>query len=253
MPMGELIRSRRLARQWTQSQLADQLATSSCDPNGAPGRDAVKRWETGKVIPGKHWIRHLSQVLGVPDRELTAEAKLDRLNRRAFLGVSALAVRHGDPASDMAASIAGCDPGPLARVQTTYGADIVTASLTDKGSTAHLRRWMLDGDVPILRVNAAGILAKVPGQGQADEVARVLAHDEEVRNLYMRAVTSRVCAVDWTTGGRIVSQPASYGHRADFLAARFAREALNPRDAGARWCSSVMLRELSPMIGRSPA
>ncbi|MFE9679801.1 hypothetical protein ACFYO5_37870 [Streptomyces sp. NPDC006259] len=105
---------------------------------------------------------------------------------------------------------------------------VVTASLADKASTANLRRWMLDGDVPILRVNAAGILAKLPGQGQADQVARVLAHDEEVRHLYMTAVTSRVCAVDWTTAGRIVSQPASYGPRADFLATRFAREALNP-------------------------
>ncbi|MDQ0808727.1 hypothetical protein QFZ63_000441 [Streptomyces sp. B3I7] len=69
----------------------------------------------------------------------------------------------------------------------------------------------------------------------------------------MTAVTSRVCAVDWTTAGRVVSQLAAYGHRADFLATRLAGEALNPRDSGARWCSSVMLRELSPMIGRSPA
>ncbi|MFF3503183.1 hypothetical protein [Streptomyces sp. NPDC003247] len=62
-----------------------------------------------------------------------------------------------------------------------------------------------------------------------------------------------MCAVDWTTARRIASQPAAYAHRADFLAARFAREALNPADSGARWCSSVMLRELSPVIGRSPA
>lgn len=191
-------------------------------------------------------------ALVVPVEQLEAEARLDRVNRRAFLGLSALAVTHGALATEMAASIAGSDPVPLARVQTTHGADVVTASLTDKATTANLRRWMLDGDVPILRVNAAGILAKLPGQGQADQVARVLAHDEEPRHLYLTAVTSRVCAVDWTTAGRIVSQPAAYGHWADFLATRFAREALNPRDSGARWCSSVMLRELSPMIGRSP-
>ncbi|MFH9477553.1 hypothetical protein ACH4L7_27485 [Streptomyces anulatus] len=41
------------------------------------------------------------------------------------------------------------------------------------------------------------------------------------------AVTSRVCAVDWTTAGRIAYQPAAYAHRADFLATRFAKEALN--------------------------
>lgn len=69
----------------------------------------------------------------------------------------------------------------------------------------------------------------------------------------MAAVTSRVCAVDWTTAGRIADLPAVYGHRSDFLATRFTREAFNPGDSGARWCSSVMLRQLSPMIGRSPA
>lgn len=253
MPIGQLIRDLRLLKHWTQVQLAEQLAICAGEPAGAPDRDAVKRWETGKVIPGKYWIGHLSRVLGVPVEQLEEEARLDRVNRRGFLGLSALAVTHGALATEMAASIAGSDPVPLARVQTTHGADIVTASMADKASAVHLRRWMLDGDVPILRVNAAGILAKLPGQGQADQVARVLAHDEEVRHLYMTAVTSRVCAVDWTTAGRIVSQPAAYGHRADFLATRFAREALNPRDSGARWCSSVMLRELSPMIGRSPA
>jgi transcriptional regulator with XRE-family HTH domain len=253
MPIGQLIRDLRALKGWTQAQLAERLAIAAGDPEGAPGRDAVKRWEGGKVIPGRYWIGYLSRVLVVPAEILEAEARLDRVNRRGFLGLSALAVTHGALATEMAASIADRDPGPLARVQTTHGADIVTASLTDKASAAHLRRWMADGDVPILRVNSAGILAKVPGQGLADEVARVLTHDEEVRHLYLTAVTSRVCAVDWTTAGQIASRPAAYAHRADFLAIRFAREALNPRDSGARWCASVMLRELSPMIGRSPA
>ncbi|MER6629600.1 helix-turn-helix transcriptional regulator [Streptomyces sp. NPDC000987] len=253
MPIGQLIRDLRTLKQWTQARLAEELAVSAGDPTGAPGRDAVKRWENGKVVPGKHWVGHLAHVLGVPPEQLSMEATLDRVNRRVFLGLSALAVTHGALASEMAASIADRDPGPLARVQTTHGTDIVTASLADKASTANLRRWMLDGDMPVLRVNATGILAKLPGQGKADQVARVLAHDEEVRHLYMTAVISRVCAVDWTTAGRIASRPMDYAHRADFLATRFAREALNPHDSGARWCSSVMLRELSPMIGRSPA
>ncbi|MET9062884.1 hypothetical protein ABZX99_34340 [Streptomyces antibioticus] len=60
-----------------------------------------------------------------------------------------------------------------------HSAVIATASLTNKTSTASLRRWTLDGDVPILRVSAAGILARLPGQGKADQVARVLAYDEK--------------------------------------------------------------------------
>lgn len=111
---------------------------------------------------------------------------------------------------------------------------------------------MTDGDSAILRVNSAGILAKLPGAEKATEVARVLAHDEDVRHLYMTAVTARTCGVDWTTAGAIALDPAAYTHRAQYLAQRFAKEALNPRDADARWCSSVMLQQLSPMIGWSP-
>lgn len=254
MPIGQLIRDLRERKHLTQRQLAEELAISAGDPTGAPGRDAVKRWESGRVIPGRHWILHLSHVLGVPVDTLAAEATLDRMNRRAFLGLAGLTVTHGALAAELAASIAGHDAGPLASVQTTHSADIVTASLlTDKAATKTLHRWMGDGETSILRVNAAGILAKVPGQGEADEVTRVLVHDEDVRHLYMTAVTSRVCVVDWTTAGRIAAQPRAYGHRAEYLATRFAREALNPNDSGARWCSSVMLRELCPMIGRSPA
>ncbi|MFF3583993.1 helix-turn-helix domain-containing protein [Streptomyces mirabilis] len=112
MPIGQLFRDLRDLKQWTQTQLAEQLAISAGDPTGAPGRDAVKRWETGKVIPGRHWIGHLSGVLGVPAGQLAAEATLDRVNRRAFLGLSTLAVTHGPLASEMAASIGGRDPGP---------------------------------------------------------------------------------------------------------------------------------------------
>ena len=39
--------------------------------------------------------------------------------------------------------------------------------MADRGTVAHLRRWMDDGNNPVLRVNAAGILAKVPGQVEA--------------------------------------------------------------------------------------
>ncbi|MEU3601134.1 hypothetical protein ABZ714_20805 [Streptomyces sp. NPDC006798] len=110
---------------------------------------------------------------------------------------------------------------------------------------------MQDEATPVLRVNAAGIVAKLPGYDHASRVAQVLTHDAEVRHLYMTAVTSRVCAVDWTTAGRIVTNPGAYQPRAQFLASRFAHESTNARDTGARWCSSVMLRELSPMIGWS--
>ena len=84
------------------------------------------------------------------------------MNRRAFPSLTALAATHGKLATDVFSSIAGRDPGPLATVQTTHGTDLVIASMADKGAVRSLRTWMTDGDTATLRVNAAGILVKLP-------------------------------------------------------------------------------------------
>jgi transcriptional regulator with XRE-family HTH domain len=244
---GSLIRDLRDSRGWSQNQLADAL----CQVSGRPtiSRDEVKRWETGKVIPGRFWIRYLSRVFDVPLDLLTSEAMLSRMDRRGFLGLSALTVAHGKLAAEMTGSIAMSDTGPLASVQTTHGVDLVIASLVDRPSRTRLRRWMNEGDSAVLRVNAAGILAKTPGQDPATEVAQVLAHDQATRNLYLTAVISRVCAIAWPAAGRLATgETKPTAKQARYLASRLAREVLNPSDAGARWCSAAMLRDLSPLL-----
>ena len=134
-------------------------------------------------------------------------------------------------------------------VQTTHGTDLVIASLADRGTVAHLRQWLDDGDNPVLRVNAAGILAKVPGQVEASHVAAALGRDAEVRGRYMTAVVARLCGLDWPIAAQLAEDPAGFAQPA-LVAQRFAREAVSDRDAGARWCASVMLQALSPLIGR---
>jgi transcriptional regulator with XRE-family HTH domain len=247
--LSSLIRDLRQSQSWSQTD----LATTLCLVSGHPtvGREEVHRWETGKVIPGRFWLVHLSKVLDVPLDVLTSEAKLSRMNRRAFLSLSALTVVHGKVATEMAASISGGDYGPLTQVQTTHGTDLVIASLADRPSVRRLRSWMLDGETDILRVNAAGILAKTPDQDTAKQVAQVLANDPAARQLYTTAVISRVGALPWTTASKLASgQMRPTDKQANFLAARFASEVLNPRDAGARWCSAALLRDLSPRIGQ---
>lgn len=100
----------------------------------------------------------------------------------------------------------------------------------------------------MLRVNAAGIIAKMPGQHGAIDVTHVLLNDHEVRQLYMTAVTARVCGFGWDTAERLSKDPYSVPDKASFLAARFADEATNPRDVGARWCSAVILRDISLLV-----
>jgi hypothetical protein len=68
----------------------------------------------------------------------------------------------------------------------------------------------------------------------------------------MTAVTARTCGLDWQTAGRLAADPQTAHARAPFIAARLADEVTNPRDAGARWCAAVMLRDISPLLGKEP-
>lgn len=237
-----------MALNLTQARLAELLSISAQDSSGAPGRDAVKRWESGKVIPWPFWQEHLSRVLAVPLDVMHEAASLSRVNRRSFLGLGAMVAVHGAVAKDLVASIASGDSDTLARVQTTHQTDIVTAAFADKPSIVRLRKWSHGDDNAVLRVNAVGILAKIPNTDYASEVAASLVHDPEMRSLYLTAVTSRVCAVDWEIAEKITTHPEAHVKDALYLATRFAQEAVNPRDVGARWCSSHMLRELSPLL-----
>jgi hypothetical protein len=250
MALGGLIRDLRLSLGWSQTD----LATALCATSGHPtiGREEVHRWEVEKIIPGKFWLSHLATVLDLPLDVLVAEAKLSRMNRRNFLSLSALTVAHRKLATELTTSIASTDAGPLATVQTTHGTDLVIAALSDGTSKRNLKRWMYDGDNPILRVNAAGILAKLPDQEAAEQVAVVLGADDETRELYTTAVIARVGALPWATASAIAKGRTLSAQQAQFLAARFTRETLNPRDAGARWCSATMLRELSPLLTLPP-
>lgn len=195
--------------------------------------------ETGQRAATTGVVRAYERVLGVGQLG-------DEVNRR---DLARLVAANTTVATELAASIAGNDPGPLAMVQTTHGTDLAIATLADRGTVAHLRRWLDDGDNPVLRVNAAGILAKVPGQVEASHVAAALGRDAEVRCRYMTAVVARVCGLDWPIAAQLAEDPGGFAQPA-LVAQRFAREAVSDRDAGARWCAAAMLQALGPLIGR---
>ncbi|MGH3868230.1 MAG: helix-turn-helix domain-containing protein [Pseudonocardiaceae bacterium] len=190
-----------------------------------------------------------TDVVTVYERVLGIGQLGDDVNRRDSVKVASLVSENIKVATEIAASIAGNDPGPLATVQTTHGTDLAIATLADRGTVAHLRRWLDDGDNPVLRVNAAGILAKVPGQIEASRVTAALGRDVEVRSRYMTAVVARVCGLDWQVATQLTENPVGFPQPV-LVAQRFAREAVNDRDAGARWCAAAMLQALSPMMGR---
>ncbi len=94
-------------------------------------------------------------------------------------------------------------------------------------------------------MNAAGILAKVPGQAEAAYVTAALDQDPDIRSRYMTAVIARVCGLDWPVAAQLAANPAGFP-QAVLVTQRFASEALSDRDAGARWCAAAMLQALSP-------
>lgn len=198
--------------------------------------------EAGKRTATADVVNAYERVLGIGQLG-------DEMNRRGFFKVASLVAGNTKLAAELAASIAGNDPGPLAAVQTTHGTDLAIATLADRGAVAHLGRWLDNGDNPVLRVNAAGILAKVPGQAEASHVTAALGRDLDVRSRYMTAVIARVCGLDWCVAAQLADNPAGFPQPI-LVTQRFAREAVSDRDVGARWCAAAMLQVLSPLIGR---
>lgn len=192
--------------------------------------------------------RDHQRIFSPPLPQAGEEDSEDPVNRREFLSLSALTAAHRNLASELTASIAAGDGGPLATAQTTHGTDLVIAALTDQGSTRRLRGWMNDGHNPVLRVNATGILAKLQDQDAARQVAAVLDADAEVRQLYTTAVVARVGGLPWATAAKLAAGRVPTQRQAHLLAARLSQEVLNPHDAGARWCSASLLRDLSPLL-----
>ncbi|MGH3919905.1 MAG: helix-turn-helix domain-containing protein [Pseudonocardiaceae bacterium] len=97
--------------------------------------------ETGKRAATTDVVKAYERVLGIGQLG-------DDVNRRDFFKVASLVAGNTTVASGLAASIAGNDPGPLATVQTTHGTDLAIATLADRGTVVHLRRWLDNGDNP---------------------------------------------------------------------------------------------------------
>ncbi|MGH3800272.1 MAG: helix-turn-helix domain-containing protein [Pseudonocardiaceae bacterium] len=233
MTVGEALRAARNAADISLSVMASRTHYS---------KPYLSMVETGRRAATRDVVSAYERALGIGQLG-------DDVKRRGFFKVAGLVAGNAKVAAELAASVAGNDPGPLATVQTTHGTDLAIATVADRGSVAYLRRWLDDGDDPVLRVNAAGILAKIPGQYEAPQVTAALARDLDVRCRYMTAVVARVCCLDWPIAAQLAEHPADFPQPV-LVAQRFARETLSDRDAGARWCSAAMLQALSPMIGR---
>ncbi len=190
----------------------------------------VSRWENGKRQP-TFWLPHIARALDVDVRVL----ELGQARRRAFV-LPALSGSFGalsppnlrlpahshDSAAEIVSAIAAGDTGPLATVQTSHETDLLISHFAsgDAATSRRLVRWLEEGPA-VLRVNACGIVAKSARPELVDSATHALRRDHEIRDLYLRAV-----------GNRVGTSPQA-----------LIKELYNPRDAGARWCSAMLLRD----------
>lgn len=145
--------------------------------------------------------------------------------------------------------------------QTTHATDLILQEFVLRHQPAidFLGDWMAQGTSAVLRVNSAGILAKLGQPTMADTVVTSLKADRDSRQLYLTAVSSRILALDWNQATQLASriecgttdvQPRLSAAQLSMLAG----ELTNPRDNAARWCSTVLLgyfQDSAPELTRS--
>jgi hypothetical protein len=140
----------------------------------------------------------------------------------------------------------------LATAQTSHATDLRLGTLSRDDALARreLTTWMSNGPTPIVRVNAAGILAKVGVDDLSDAVIATLRTDPETRHLYLSAVASRALGITWDDAARLAFEAVAQSEpqiqirgRAlnDGTTRQLVNELSNPRDPAARWCSAVLL------------
>lgn len=156
------------------------------------------------------------------------------------------------------ANLAQGDAELLATTQTSHDTDQVIRRFVQHQDSCipTLARWMRSGATPVLRVNSAGILAKLGSPDTSDDVITVLKHDEDTRHLYLTAVASRVLAIPWSEAEMLASdshKPASVSsglssERIAELSARLTQEVREAQDGAARWCSVVLLSRFGEKV-----
>lgn len=228
--MGDLGRTLREAREQA------GLSLSGMAKRTGYSRGYIGNVETGIRPVTPAFIKAYERVLGE-----------DLRRRQLLLGsISALASASApDTAASIANDINGGRTGMLTGIQTTHMTDRAVASLVARHAPAlgSLAKWARSGKA-ILRVNAAGILAKVGSPTIDNEAVNVLRVDAGVRDLYLTAVIHRVLGVPWDNAANMAasSEPVATPEHLQ----SFAAELSNPNDSGARYCSLLMLARAQP-------
>lgn len=219
-----------LGRTLREARVQAGLSLSGMAKRTGYSRSYIGNVETGVRAVTPDVIRRYESVLGE-----------DLKRRQLLLGtVSTLAAGAApETASCIANDINGGRTGMLIGLQTTHATDRVVASMVagNAPSIAALARWSRSGKA-LLRVNAAGILAKVGSPTIDNEAVSVLRADAETRELYLTAVLHRVLGLEWNAATNLAASPEPFSLKQLEL---LSGELSNPNDSGARYCAVLLL------------
>ncbi len=265
---GAELRALRNARNWSQAELSRRTGVT---------RNYLSMIENGQRPGSAQFWRIVGRIFDEEEEAAVRRAEFLRLGAAALTGVTTGASAAVMSAPTGAVTRGSADSGPvppgsilppadaptrlgrqifgaiavgdsraLAASQTTHATDLVIGAYVAKHQASRrlLRQWMRQASVPVLQVNAAGVLAKLPEPDAIDDVIESLRNDPRVRVLYMTAVAARVLQLPWGQAGMLATAVERGEVRLpERHVAALLSELDNPRDGAARWCALSLLGE----------
>ncbi|MFT7837328.1 XRE family transcriptional regulator [Saccharothrix sp. BKS2] len=146
------------------------------------------------------------------------------------------------------AAVEAGDPDIFAQGPTSSSIDAAVAPVVGPKAVENFRRWAVSGETSTLRANAVSILGFLPGRENADVVVGVLDTDAAVRRLCLASEVSRLTQCAWAVALAVADDPTT-APEPRRLAAKLAKEAVDPKDTEARWCAGYLLQRLAPVLG----
>ncbi len=90
------------------------------------------------------------------------------------------------------------------------------------------------------------VIAKLPGQENADLVVQVLENDPKVRRLIVASEISRLTQLDWAVALEGADDPTTIPEPRK-LAPKLAKGAIDPKGTEARWACTYLLSQMAPV------
>lgn len=199
-------------------------------------RSLLAMVETGQRTASAELIEAYERVLGVDmwRKDITHSNLLivDKASRARLL-----------------ADVERGDPGPLRTTPTAHRTDVSLGSVVSEKAADWFRTWAVEGDTATLRTNSLSVIAKLPGQDNADLVVHVLENDPKVRRLIVASEISRLTQLDWDVALAGADDPTTIPEPRK-LAPKLAKGAINPKGTESRWACTYLLARMVSVLGR---